>query len=222
MSLWNRGNMTHFSFLTFPNTLKWMCVQNSCCDSFTPAAELCLSYLAIFAIVFCPPPHCCVSLHENSTTSCGQMFYCSAQQLLQWLASIQMNLLQLAATSEPGQSFATRRKAVVNVNDGGNMLPCWYFPWEDKILQIEGSGELGFKGCWLSCNKDGFLTSESQMFPQLQATEEARKTWQMVENKRESDFLWHVSWSPCPFSWSKAAAYSNSWPPLHNHTKSEA
>lgn len=45
------------------------------------------------------------------------MFYYSAQRLLQWLASIQMNLLQLAATAEPGQSIVMRRIAVVRVND---------------------------------------------------------------------------------------------------------
>lgn len=54
--------------------------------------------------------HCCVSLHKNTTTSwVKQMFYCRAQQLLKWLASIWVPLLQLAATAEPEQSISMRR-----------------------------------------------------------------------------------------------------------------
>lgn len=37
------------------------------------------------------------------------MFYCRAQQLLKWLASIWVPVLQLAATAEPGQSILVRR-----------------------------------------------------------------------------------------------------------------
>lgn len=195
----------------------WLLHTCSRAPSFIP-------HLLCECVLFSPPLLCLITREQHHQLS-GQMFYCSAQQLLQWLASIQMNLLQLAATAEHGQSVAMRRIAVVNVNDGGNMLPSWYFPWEDKILQIGGSGELGFKGCWLSCNKVVFPTSESQMFPQLQATEEARKTWQTVEDKKRDkkrDFLWHVSWSPCTFSWSKAAAYPNSWPLLHNQSNLKA
>lgn len=78
-------------------------------------------HLHCWSIFYTPPPpppclckcvlfHCCVSLHKNSTTSwVRQMFYCRARQLLKWLASIWVHVLQLAATAEPGQSISMRR-----------------------------------------------------------------------------------------------------------------
>lgn len=75
------------------------------------------------------------------------MFYCSAQQLVSWLASIQMNLPQLAAAAERGRSITTRRIAAASVNDATkqNTPTCGCVPpREDK--QIGDSGELGSKG----------------------------------------------------------------------------
>lgn len=100
--------------------------------------------------------HCCVSLHKNSTTSwVRQMFYCRARQLLKWLASIWVPVLQLAATAEPRQSISVRRigleserwhmgRALLNkiwqwtalllIPKGG-----WHCRWEAK----QGSGQRG-------------------------------------------------------------------------------
>lgn len=76
-----------------------------------------LRHCSIF--LYPPPPprlskcvlfHCCVSLHKNSTTSwVRQMFYCRARQLLKWLASIWVPVLQLAASAEAGRSISMRR-----------------------------------------------------------------------------------------------------------------
>lgn len=84
--------------------------------------------------------HCCVSLHKNSTTSwVRQMFYCGARQLLKWLASIWVPLLQLAATAESGQSISMRRiglewKRWRMGRVCGNRLTCCYSPREDDKL----------------------------------------------------------------------------------------
>lgn len=110
------------------------------------------------ALSFIPPRLCkcvlfhfCVSLHKNSTTSwVRQMFYCRARQLLKWLASIWVPLLQLAAPAEPGQSISMRRIGLewgrwrtgrVSLNRMWQQAALLLFPREDDTLQMGGSRE---------------------------------------------------------------------------------
>ncbi len=97
---------------------------------------------------------CCVSLHKNSTTSwVKQMFYCRARQLLKWLASIWVPLLQLAATAEPEQSISMRRVGLdwerwegFCSTEYGNRLPGCYSLREDDKLWMGDSGEFRSEG----------------------------------------------------------------------------
>lgn len=101
---------------------------------FTPPSRLCKCVLF----------HFCVSLHKNSTTSwVRQMFYCRARQLLKWLASIWVPLLQLAAPAEPGQSISMRRIGLewerwrmgrVLLSRMWQQAALLLFPWEDDTL----------------------------------------------------------------------------------------
>lgn len=120
--------------------------------------------------------HCGVSLHKNSTTSwAGQMFYCGAQQLLQWLASIQMNLLQLAAASEKRRSITTRRIAAASVNDSAkqNTATCgcaiFFFPTGGQTIANrrlrEGSMELGWKGANIAKLQQSCFTNKKTNAP---------------------------------------------------------